>query len=96
MTLSGQDVLVQLLALTPLPPAQVEVELLIATFEAIVGRRAEVLAQLKSPLQLADTERAMLAELERRDAAWHGALAAALRTVGDRRYGVGKLRAYAR
>lgn len=95
-TQSGREILARLVELTPEPPAGLEVEQLLAAFEAIVEARAAIIATLAPPLQLAATDRPMLAELERRQMRWLDALAAAQRTIGQQRCGAEQLRAYAR
>ena len=89
------DILRQLLELTPEPPPGDDAEHLLAGFEAIVERRAEVLAQIVPPLRLTDAERPLLGELERRQRLWQDALADALRVVGEQRCATSHLRAYA-
>jgi hypothetical protein len=91
----GREILARLLELTPPPPQGVAVDQLLACFEAIVTERAAILAGIVPPLQLIDADRPLLVELERRQTAWHDALAAAQRTVGEQRCGAHQLRAYA-
>lgn len=87
----------QLIEATPPPPEPgLEIDELLAAFEAIIARRALLIDQLAPPLQLAETDRPLVVELERRDAAWQAALTAALETVGKQRHGSDQLRAYAR
>jgi len=90
------EILRQLLELTPEPHPDDAAEQLLAGFEAIVGRRAEVLAQIVPPLRLTDAERPLLRELERRQTLWQDALAEALRVIGEQRHATSQLRAYAR
>jgi len=92
---AGHEILARLLALTPPPPQAAAAEQLLATFEAILGERAAIIATIVPPLQVSDADRAVLVELERRHAAWYDALAAAQRTVGEQRCGAHQLRAYA-
>ena len=90
-----RELLTQLIDATPPPPAGLEVDDLLAAFEAIIARRAAILDQLAPPLALADADRALVAEIERRDAAWQAALTTALELVGSQRHGTDQLRAYA-
>ena len=93
--MTGHEILARLLELTPEPPTGAEVDQLLAGFEAILAARADVLAAIVPPLALAEPDRPLLAELERRQAAWNAALAAAQHTVGTQRCGATQLRAYA-
>lgn len=93
--MTGREILVRLLELTPEPPAGAEVDQLLAGFDAILAARADVLAAIVPPIALADADRPLRAELERREAAWSDALAAAQRTIGTQRCGAAQLRAYA-
>jgi hypothetical protein len=88
------QLLTQLIDATPPPPAGLEVDDLLAAFEAIIARRAAILDQLAPPLALGEADRALVAEIERRDAAWQAALTAALELVGGQRHGSDQLRAY--
>jgi len=92
---SGREILVRLLELTPEPHLDAEAEHLLDGFEAIVAKRAEILAQIVPPLTLGDDDRPLLVELERRQALWQDALAEALRIIGEQRCGNSQLRAYA-
>jgi len=96
MTLSGRELVLRLLELTPEPHLDAEAEHLLDGFETIVAQRAEILAQIVPPLRLSDTDRPLLVELERRQALWQAALAEALRIIGEQRCGASQLRAYAR
>lgn len=87
--------LTQLIELTPLPPAERDIDTLLSESEAIVDRRAELFAQLDAPLEPSDADRPLVLELQRRDAAWQDALTAAMRTVRRHRHGTEQLRAYA-
>jgi hypothetical protein len=95
MTRSGREILARLLELTPSPPHDAEVELLLATFEAIVAERAAVIASIVPPIQLTDADRPLLLELEHRQTAWQDVLATARRAIGAQRCGANQLRAYA-
>lgn len=89
-------VLQQLLDVTPPPPDGLEIDDLLAAFESIIARRAQLIEQLAPPLALAAEDRPLVAELEQRDAAWQTALTTALELVGKQRHGADQLRAYAR
>jgi hypothetical protein len=95
MTHTIHEVLSRLIELTPPPPPISEIDPLLAAFEAIIAQRAELLDRLAAPLQLGDAERALVLELERRDAAWQDTLSAAMRMVSAQRHGNEQLRAYA-
>jgi len=95
MMLTTHDVLTRLIELTPLPPPDTEIDPLLATFEEIIAARAELLDRLAPPLQLGDADRALVTEIERRDAIWQAALTAAMRRVHAQRHGNEQLRAYA-
>lgn len=93
------EVLARLIALTPAPDPDLEVDALLAVFDAMLAQRAQVLAELVPPpagttLPLDGAGRQLRAELARRDAAWEDLLASALRIVGGQRSSVSKLRAY--
>jgi hypothetical protein len=92
---TGSEILAQLLALTPEPGTETDAEQLLLAFEAIIAARAQVLAQIVPPLVLAEADRGMLAEIERRQALWQDILGAALHLVGHQRHGTSQLRAYA-
>lgn len=94
-TTSGHAILVQLIALTPLPPPDAAPELLLATFEAILEHRAALVANVVPPLAIDDADREMLRELEHRHEVWHDALAKAQRHVLESRHANQQLRAYA-
>ena len=94
--MTPREILLRLLELTPEPPADAEVEHAIAAFEAILDAREEMLAQIAPPLSLADADRPLLVELERRQVAWQDRLAEARRRIGAARVGTEQLRAYAR
>lgn len=94
--LSSHEILVRLLDATPLPTPGEDVERLLETFEAVLERRAAILALLGPSLRLTDADRPLLVELERRHALWEDALAAARRAIGGQRVSTAQLRAYAR
>jgi hypothetical protein len=94
-THGSHEILARLLELTPPPPPGAPVDELLAAFEAIVAERAAVIATVALPIRVTDADRAMLVELDHRQAAWQDALTAALRAVGDQRCGANQLRAYA-
>lgn len=91
---SGHELVTRLLDVTPLPE-DAEAPELLAAFEAILADRAAILAEVRAPLTLSDTDRPLLFELERRQTVWQEALAAALRKVGEQRCGAARVRAYA-
>lgn len=93
---SGREILVQLLERTPLPSPSADVEQLLSGFEAMVAERAVILELITPPLTLGEEDRALLVELEHREAAWQAALTAAQKLVGEQRRGAEQLRAYAR
>lgn len=95
MTMTGREILVHLIALTPEPTAELDAERLLLAFEAVLAARAAVLVQLVPPIELADGDRPLLTELERRQALWQSALADALRTIGEQRCSNAQVRAYA-
>jgi hypothetical protein len=90
-----REFLVRLLDRTPLPTPGADADQLLAAFEGIATERAAVTAEIAPPLALADADRPLLVELERRQQAWLEALAAAQRTIGTQRCGASQLRAYA-
>lgn len=92
---AGREILARLLDATPLPTPGAGVEELLQTFEVLEAERARILAAIAPPLHLADGDRALLVELERREGLWHDALAAAQRAIGQQRCGAAQLRAYA-
>jgi hypothetical protein len=92
---TGNEILVRLLELTPEPQPDLDAERLLIEFETVVAARAPVLAKLVPPIALTDAERVLLVELERRQLLWQDALAEALRIVGEQRCGTSHLRAYA-
>jgi hypothetical protein len=95
MTLDGRELLVQLLDLTPLPTPGLEIEQLVAMFDAILADRAGVIDGIVPPIGLDEADRPLLVELDRRHTLWQDALAAARRVVGEQRLGAEHLRAYA-
>jgi len=95
MSLTTRELLGQLIELTPMPPNEAEIDPLLAAFEAILARRAEVFERLVPPLTVTDAERPLVRELESRDAAWQDALTRALQCVREQRHGNEQLRAYA-
>ncbi len=99
MSRAVHELLTQLISLTPLPPTEHEsaheIDALLAASEAIIAQRAELFEGLTTPLEVSDEDRPLVAELERRDAAWQAALSAAMRRIGEQRHGTEQLRAYA-
>jgi hypothetical protein len=92
---AAHELLTQLIALTSLPPADHEIDALLAASEALIAQRAELFEHLTAPIVVSDADRPLVAELERRDAAWQAALTAAMRLLGEQRHGTEQLRAYA-
>jgi hypothetical protein len=92
---AGRDIVQQLIDLTPEPRPDGDAERLLGAFQDIVARRAEIIAHIVPPLRLADVDRPLLAELERRQNLWQDALAEALRSVGEQRTRAAQLRSYA-
>jgi hypothetical protein len=95
MTLHARDLVARLLDATPVIPVDADVDQLLTSFEEIIARRAAIIALISPPITLSEIDRPLLIELERRQNLWHEALATALRTVGERRCGATRLRAYA-
>jgi hypothetical protein len=91
---SGHELVTRLLDVTPVPASDANIDQLLAAFDTIHAERAAILADAPTPITLSDTDRPLLAELERRQNIWQDALAAALRRVGDHRCGTAQLRAY--
>ena len=91
----GREILAQLLDATPLPTPGREIEPLLATFDGILAARDAILTTIIPPLVVADADRPLLAELERREALWQDALRDARLQVGQQRCGASRLRAYA-
>jgi len=98
MTLTNHALLAELLdvtpAITPDLAPEVGIDELLATFEAIVALRADIIARIIPPITLSEKDRPLLVELERRQNIWQDALAGALRRVGEQRVGTTQLRAY--
>jgi hypothetical protein len=92
---TGREILALLVELTPPPPAGAAVEDLLVAFEAIIARRAAVIATIAPPIRVTDDDRALVVELDHRQAAWQDALMAAQRSVGEQRCRASQLRAYA-
>jgi hypothetical protein len=92
----AREILAALLEATPLPTPGSSVEQMLAAFETVLTERAAVLARIVPPLQVADDDRALLDELDQRQAAWQAALDTARITIGGARVGTHQLRAYAR
>jgi hypothetical protein len=92
--LTGRELVTRLLELTPAPDDSVDVAELMAAFETVIAQRAAVLAAVVPPITLSETDRPLLAELERRQGLWQDLLAQALRVVGGQRCAASQLRAY--
>ncbi len=90
------ELLSNLIAATPLPPVDVELEALLAAFQEMHARRQEILGSVppQRPTCTADQQR-VLAELALREAAWAAALAGARSTLLSHRHGIAQLRQYA-
>jgi hypothetical protein len=92
----ASEILAALLEATPLPTPGSGVEQLLAAFEIVLTQRAAVLSRIVPPLRVADDDRPLLDELERRQAAWQAMLDTARIMIGGARVGTHQLRAYAR
>jgi hypothetical protein len=93
--LTGRELVTRLLDVTPVPEPGAGADQLLSVFEAIVARRAAIIALIALPITLSEPDRPLLVELERRQEIWQDALAAALRRVGGQRCAAAQLRAYA-
>jgi hypothetical protein len=91
----GADILRELLALTPPPPAG-DPETVLAAFEAMFDARQDLLLGVEGRLPDTDENRAIVRELAQRDAMWETALEGARTAVGVARTRTSKLRGYAR
>lgn len=94
-TRGDREILARLIDATPLPTPGCDIEPLLATLDGILAARAAILALIVPPLAVADADRPLLAELERREALWQDALRDAQHRVGHQRCGASQLRAYA-
>ena len=94
-TASDREILARLLDATPLPTPGCDVEPMLEMLDGILAARAEILAQIVPPLRIADADRPLLDELERREALWQQALCDAQHRTGTQRCGASQLRAYA-
>jgi hypothetical protein len=93
------EILARLIALTPEPDPDLEVDQLLAVFDTMLVQRAQLIGELAAPppgamITLDGAGRQLHGELARRETAWRDLLASALRLVGDQRRSVSKLRAY--
>jgi len=89
-------ILEALIAATPPPPADVDVDTLIAAFAELHVRRQAIMDATTSPIVVATAdEHALLQLLRARQHAWLDALAVARDQVRDQRIGTTKLRGYA-
>jgi len=93
--MTSRELVARLLDVTPEPTPGAGIEELMSVFEGVIAERGAILAAIAPPIPLSDPDRPLLAELTRRQDAWQGALAAALRRVGEQRCGAAQLRAYA-
>lgn len=91
---TGHELVTRLLELTPAPDDSADVAELLTAFETVIAQRAAVLATIVPPITLSETDRPLLAELERRQGLWQELLTQALRVVGGQRCGASQLRAY--
>ncbi len=92
--MSLTEVLAALLDATPLPQATIDPEDLLAVFNRMHERRAEILAHLDVTGGLTPMEAAMARELETRDAAWMACLQGAKQATADQRISASRMRAY--
>lgn len=93
--MTKRELVLQLIAATPAPPAEADCEHLLVAFHDLAARRATLLA---SEVEVGERDRPTedeLALLGHRDALWRAALDAARDAVGGQRVGAAKLRAYA-
>jgi hypothetical protein len=92
MTLA--EILAALLDATPVPQPELDPEELLAVFNRMHERRAEILAHLGTTGALTAAEAAMARELEARDAAWMACLQCAKQATADQRISASRMRAY--
>lgn len=92
MTLS--EILAALLDATPLPQSTMDPDELLAVFNRMHERRADILAHLGVTGALTPAEAAMARDLETRDAAWMTCLQSAKQATADQRISATRMRAY--
>lgn len=92
MTLT--EILAALLDATPVPHPTMEPDELLAVFERMHQRRADILNLLGTANSLSAAEAAMAAELAARDAAWMSCLQMAKQATADQRISAARMRAY--
>jgi hypothetical protein len=84
-----------LLDATPMPPDDLDVDALLATFTAVHAARQTIMETVSPPLFVADADQPILEILRHRQRAWLAALDAAMKRVCDQRIGSTKLKGYA-
>jgi hypothetical protein len=89
------SVLQDLLAATPAPPVDVDVDTMLAMFAAMHAQRAEILGSVQAIAVTTDDDRAVVAAIAERQLAWLTALEAARDRVRAQRIATTKLRHYA-
>jgi hypothetical protein len=89
------SVLQDLLAATPAPPIDVDVDTMLAMFEAMHAQRAEILGSVPAISVTTDDDRAIVAAIAERQLAWLSALEATRDRVRAQRIATTKLRHYA-
>lgn len=90
------ELLRELVALTVEPPVDVEIEDLLAAFEAMYAARQAALSRVSGKFADTPENRALLEELAARDAQWEQAILLGREAVGEVRVRATKLRGYAR
>lgn len=88
-------ILRDLLAATPAPPPEVDIDTLIAMFHTMHAQRAEILATVEVVAVITDDDRALVALIAERQLAWLSALEAARERVRGQRIATTKLARYA-
>jgi hypothetical protein len=92
--MSLSEILAALLDATPVPQPTMDPEELLAVFNRMHERRADILAHLDVTGALTAAETAMARELETRDAAWMTCLQGAKQATADQRISASRMRAY--
>lgn len=93
--MTAGTILEALLAATPDPPVEADVDVLLVRLGDIVERRRRVLDGAHGTRISSDGERALASELALRDRRWLDALAAARRAIAEQLRGMAQVRAYA-